>query len=307
MPSRAIPRYDIIVIDESQDINQILFSFVSKIIRDHYAQHKVSPQLMIIGINYWCYMKRHAAVLIMLVCTGDGNQCVYRFKGSDDRYLTLANKLFEDLQRPESSWNAFKLSISYRVTGNMALFVNKVMLNEKNLVAFKSAGPPVHYIVGSPYAAVEAIGHELISMIKKDFIKPSDVFLLNASLNSTNNKMPIRVLENMLSESGIPVYVPQGDEEALRVDVIEGKVALSTFHSVKGLERKVVVIFGFNLKYFSYYAKEEDPTRCPCPLYVAVTRATDMLCLIAEDQENEHLPFLGIADIVDYGYILFIP
>jgi len=210
----------------------------------------------------------------------------------------MADKLFADVGgQLVNNWTVMKLSTSYRVTGNMARFVNEVMLRQNNLTAFKGPGPPVHYFTGSSYSALTAIGAELITMIKKGVIQPSDVFLLNASLNSSNIRVPIRVLENMLTESGIPVYVPQGDEDALKADVIEGKVALSTFHSAKGLERKVVIIFGFSMKYFTYFAKEEDPTQCPCTLYVGTTRATDLLCVIAEEKEGEHLPFIGTLQI----------
>ena len=46
---RRFPRYDILVIDESQDIDEILYSFVSKVMRDHIEMYSSRPQLMIIG------------------------------------------------------------------------------------------------------------------------------------------------------------------------------------------------------------------------------------------------------------------
>jgi superfamily I DNA/RNA helicase len=42
-----------------------------------------------------------------------------------------------------------------------------------------------------------------------------------------------------------------------------GKVLFSSFHSSKGLERKVVVIFNFDDSYFKYYAKEKPVNICP--------------------------------------------
>lgn len=211
----------------------------------------------------------------------------------------MADRLFDAFGHTSSDstyykWVIKKLSTSYRVTGNIARFVNEVMLRKNNLVAHKGDGPPVHYFKGNPYAAVNCLGRELIDMIEDGLILPADVFLLNASLNSNNSKMPIRILENMLVDRGIPVHVSQSDEGVASAEVLEGKVALSTFNAAKGLEKKIVVVFGFNAKYFTYFAKEADATICPSALYVAATRATDILCVVAEEANGEHLPFLGI-------------
>lgn len=199
-----------------------------------------------------------------------------------------------------NTWERLHLKTSYRVTGNMALFVNDIMLKEENLIAHKAPGAPVHYFKGNPYTAVQSIGSELIYMIEKGIIQPSDVFLLTASLKS--KRAPIRVLENMLCDAGVPVYVSQGEDTMLRDDVVEGKVVISTFHSAKGLEKKLVIVFGFDANYFVYFAKDriEDAVSCPCTLYVVATRAMDLLCVIGEDREGEHLPFLGNTSVINF-------
>jgi hypothetical protein len=58
------------------------------------------------------------------------------------------------------------------------------------------------------------------------------------------------------------------------------------------LERPVVIVFGFSAEYFAYYARSHPTTSCPNALYVAATRASERLYLVAEAEENGHLPFL---------------
>ena len=74
--------------------------------------------------------------------------------------------------------------------------------------------------------------------------------------------------------------------------VIKGKIVLSTFHQVKGLERKVVIVFYFNKNYFDFFARDSADEICPNTLYVACTRATEQLYLIGEEYDGEHVQFL---------------
>ena len=72
-----------------------------------------------------------------------------------------------------------------------------------------------------------------------------------------------KVLENSFAEKGIPVFVPSNDDSGIVDNLAANKVVFSTYHQAKGLERKVVVVFGFNADYFTYFAKESDSLRCP--------------------------------------------
>ena len=79
----------------------------------------------------------------------------------------------------------------------------------------------------------------------------SDFFILAPSVKSI--KSPIRQLANELSNNKIPIYVPISDEEKIDEDIIKDKMVFSTFHQVKGLERKIVIIFNFDNSYFLFY------------------------------------------------------
>ena len=61
--------------------------------------------------------------------------------------------------------------------------------------------------------------------------------------------------------------------------IIIGKISVMTFHRSKGIERKVVIVLPFSISYFDYYAKDERRDICTNPMYVAITRSSEMLIL----------------------------
>ena len=76
------------------------------------------------------------------------------------------------------------------MTGNMARFVNEVLLQRQKVVAFKSAGETVDYYVGCPWDAVKSISSYIINQIKIKNLLPDDVFVLCPSLKASPDKKP---------------------------------------------------------------------------------------------------------------------
>ena len=62
-------------------------------------------------------------------------------------------------------------------------------------------------------------------------------------------------------------FVPLFETDKMDERVINGKVGLSTFHSVKGRQRKYVFILGFDNGYFDFYARNLPHHTCPNTLY----------------------------------------
>lgn len=81
-------------------------------------------------------------------------------------------------------------------------------------------------------------------------------------------------------------------QDSVSDDLVRGKSVFTTFHSGKGLERKVVVIFGFSQEHFKFFQRDHPQWVCPNTMYVAATRASQRLYVVAEDTEGAHLPFL---------------
>jgi hypothetical protein len=91
--------------------------------------------------------------------------------------------------------------------------------------------------------------------------------------------------------------------------VVDGKIVFSTFHAVKGRQRKHVFIVGFDQGYFQYIARTADPNICPNTLYVAATRATHRLYLLEFGQHATDRPLdflkMGHHEMIEADYVHF--
>lgn len=276
-----IPVFDLIVLDESQDMSFLYYQFVLKFIRD---------------------MNNKIQILIL----GDYMQGLYEFKGSDVRFLTYADVIWKNfcyLKNPE--FEKCSLKTSYRITKPMADFVNKVMLGETRLVSFRD-GEPVHYIRNTRKNIEKIVINQILNLLSNG-VKPNDIFIIGASVKGVDSN--IRKMENVLVEKNIPCHVPMFENEKLDERVIDGKIVFSTFHSVKGRQRDYVFIVGFDQNYFIHYARKLDNTKCPNTLYVGCTRAVKGLYLLEFDQymTDRPLKFLkfGHYEMINSDFIKF--
>ena len=287
-PRTKIPPADLIVLDESQDMTFLYFQLIVKMARD-------------------------MSTKFQLLVLGDYMQGIYEFKGADIRFLTVADKIWKTLpflKTPE--FEKCTLQTSYRITNQMANFVNRDMLGEERLKACRN-GVPVIYI-RRPRHQIEQIVVYQIRRLLQEGESPSDFFVLGSSVKGANSN--IRRMENALTENNIPCHVPMVETDAPDERVIEGKVVFSTFHTVKGRQRKYVFIVGFDQGYF-YNARNLDKTRCPNTLYVAATRATHGLYLLENDssrpleflkqthiqmKQSEYIDFKGIPQTIFHSW-----
>ena len=211
---------------------------------------------------------------------GDCRQSIYGFNGADSRFITMADEIFNF---NALDWHRLRLSISFRLTHETAAFVNHILANDR-LSAIRSGQPPLYYI-GNLFSNENV---DLINLVAK--LPPEDVFVLCPSLRGKNS--PQVLFENNLKQNPrtkhIPIYVPVSSTESLDQSLIAGKLVFSTFHQVKGLERKYVFVFGFDAKYFQYHCRNANQKICPNEIYVASTRASERLFLISS---NSAAPF----------------
>ena len=280
--TETIPNYDIVVIDECQDMSPLYFQFVE------YFLNKMNTK-------------------IQLVILGDNLQGIYEFKGSDVRFLTMAEELWKNksfLKTP--IFHHCTLKMSYRVTNQMAQYINTSMLgcNESNKVLHACRdGTPVQYIRNSTFS-IERIVVNIIQRILDEGDLPSDIFILAGSVKGTTSN--VRKIENVLSQRGIPCYIPNNEADKLDERVVDGKIVFSTFHTVKGRQRKYVFIVGFDESYMTYNTNKDV---CPNPLFVACTRATHTLFLLESNNNSTDKPlrFLKLShhDMKKVDYIDF--
>ena len=262
-------KYDIIVVDEAQDMSSLYYKLVVKIISNNLCD----PRVCVIGDKY---------------------QCIYQFKDADDRFITLADKIFT---MNNLEWKELKLSTSYRITNQMANFINHCVMGFNYINACKD-GNKVRYIMTETFNCDRPLEEVLYYLDDCHF---DDIFIIAPSVKKGKNDSPIRVLANALSRINIPIYVPTDDDERLDEEIIKNKIVFSTFHQVKGLERKNVIVYGFDESYFQIFNKEADPNMCPNELYVAITRASENLSIFHNVQKN-YVPFMDEDLLEQYTY-----
>ena len=252
-------KFDTILVDEVQDMKPIFFRLLVYIVRNHTTAN------------------------LRIVLFGDHDQCIYKFMGADSRYLTLAPDLWA--KHSAVPWVYSPLNVSYRVTHTMARFVNSCMFGYNKLVAPKPSEIKPEYLVVDPFNKHGMLYQRLCVLLQE--YSAEDIYVLAYSLKNT----VMRDLENNIKKQfpAVNTYAQTSDEAVLNESVLKNKLAFCTFHSSKGTERKVVVVLGFDVGFFDFYARKEDRQRCPNLLYVAATRATERLILV---QTDAPLPFL---------------
>lgn len=254
--------YDIILVDEAQDMSPLYFKIVLNIIK----YNKNNYQIGIIG---------------------DQKQSIFDFNYADSRFIKYGDKIFN---LNDKIWKKENLSISFRLTYENAHFINKCCFNKTIINTIKNGCKPTYFLTDSfGELGVNHIYNQLKDLLK--IYNPNDIFILAPSLK--NEKSPCRQLENLLKKHlKIPIYVPVSDEEKIDDSIINNKLVFSTFHQVKGLERKVVVVYNFDKSYFDLFKKNKNPNVCPNELYVALTRATEKMVLV-HHYKNDYLPFIN--------------
>lgn len=268
--------YDIIVIDEAQDMTPLFCNFVKKICEQNYRLYK----MCIIGDKY---------------------QNIYSYKGSDSRYLTLSDKIFTNC----APWEKTRLSTTYRCTRQMADFINNAVLKQERIFSKKEGELPC-YIICNTFSDYEDIIVEIKTFLKKGN-NYDDIIVISRSIPSSLNS-PIKCFLNKLSEDcKFPIHFSQCQSED-KEELCKDKIQFRNFHQVKGLEKKMVIVFGFDNSIFEYYDKDRNPKYCTNELYVALTRATEKLILV-QHNKNSKLEFLSYEDINKYCNIIgnYIP
>jgi AAA domain len=261
-PLEKIPKFDIFVLDEAQDMTFLYFQLMAKFARD--SGHPI--QLLILG---------------------DYMQGLYDFKGADIRFLTFADILWENFRCLKTQeFRCCTMKMSYRITNQMCKFVNEIMIGENRMEACRD-GATVTYIRNSRFNIERIVAAEICKLMEQGYT-PADMFVLAPSVKGANSN--VRQLENILVERGIPCHVPMLENDKIDERVIDKKVVFSTFHCVKGRQRKFVFIVGFDQSYFKFYARNLPKDRCPNTLYVASTRATHGLYLLENDNFRTDRP-----------------
>lgn len=274
-------KFDSLILDETQDMTPLYYRVIYLAIRDNIS----------------------ASFSQLRICVfGDKHQSIFKYNHADERFIIFANKLFEN-GRP---WKTTQLRTSYRITKPMCEFLNKTVLHDNRMSAVKESQNKVRYIVCNCFSDRHRKSFYRNGEKQHQFGRPfeeimyyvdecqfdfEDIFVLAPSVKS--DKSQIRQLANEVSNIlEIPIFVPISDEERIDPQVIQGKMVFSTFHQVKGLERKVVIVMNFD----DFMPTMKNLSECPNELYVALTRATERMSIFHHYQNN-YLGFLNLQSL----------
>ena len=268
LPCRPLPKWERLILDEVQDMNPLYFQLISKILED----------------------LRNPDIRITVM--GDRYQSIYAFLYADSRFLTNASQIYKTIK---GDWKKASLSISYRCSSSICSFLNDCLLGYKRLYpANPEPSPPVNYIYGCPFEARKILLQAILGYLSNGF-SPEDIFVLAPSVKMKLRETPLKMLENVLVEQNIPIYIPREDEvdidRSSGGDPTKGKLVITTFHQSKGLERKIVIIYNFDASYFKIFNKDAEPNALTAELYVAITRAAKHLYVI-HDKKNPPFKFM---------------
>ncbi len=266
------PSYDIIILDESQDITPLYYELICKLF--------INSKILLLG---------------------DPKQCIYSYKDADQRYMLLADKVFNFNE--DSKWITLKLSNTFRLPTTISTFINKCIIKSDLLISTKISTILPRYIVCNSF--VYPI-NEVNYYIKEKKYNYDDIFILAPSIRKNTTKTPITILANIISKQyEYPIYASTNDEEKLDKDVIKNKIVFSSLNQVKGLERKVVIVFGFDSSYYKLFDKKSKQDYCPNVFYVGLTRSLECLSIIHDSKESK-MPFIDMNLIAQHTQYLNI-
>jgi len=286
LPSEAkeLPEFSVLILDEQQDMTPILKRVVDKLIRDKgYAQKNRNR----------CFGEAQ----LRLVLLGDRRQAIYGYNNADSRFLSMAacDEVFGYVNNQD--WTIAPQTTSYRVTKQMADFLNRQLLRsspESAIRAVKQTDengfsfPKPRYIVCDPY---KDILKEVIRLLEIPGYSPADILVLAPSVRGLS---PTISLARNLARRGIPVCRSDSDISAVDPATSARKVLICSYHQAKGIERKACIVLGCDQGYYDIFAKDvtsfEAVTNAQ---YVATTRALEHLVLI-HHYKHAYLPFIDV-------------
>jgi len=266
--------FDIIIIDEAQDLTPLYYELICKICNDN----KKIPKFCILGDKY---------------------QSIFEYNNADSRYMMYSNYLFNI---NDYEWVKCKLSTSYRVPKEICDFVNVCMIDKNRIKFNKISGNKPRYIVCDTWDREANYVVKEVKYYLNLGYHPQDIFILASSIK--NKQGPAGLVEKLLIKEKIPIFIPSAETKIMNNN-IKKKLVISTFHQVKGLERKVIIILGFDASYFYFFKKNSDYS-CTNELYVAVTRSIERISLI-HNYEFGYLYFLKkieeYCDVIKYNEV----
>ncbi|KAL5599805.1 hypothetical protein FOVSG1_007617 [Fusarium oxysporum f. sp. vasinfectum] len=231
-----------------------------------------------------------------IVVLGDERQSIYRFRGADPRYLTLAPEVLGPIS--PYPFAEVQLGNSFRLSSSTVQFINRVFLGGEQYISSSKRGPkPI--VLGCNIWDSLALARAISPLVKR--YKPENCVIIAPSVRTRG---PLQELTNALTQVyDLPIHVPPDEETPLNDKVINGKLCISTIHQFKGRERKLVILLGIDASYFEFFGRDLPDDSCPNEVFVALTRSLQQLVLVHND-ESRMMPCVSLDSLYDTAKIV---
>ena len=273
--------FDIIILDESQDLKPLFYQYVLKIFQDFARPSQTK-----------------------LCILGDVFQMVYEVFGADARFLQHSPQCFPLNQAP---WLSRPMHTTYRLTRSMVHFLNRCVIGQERLFSTKSHDEKVDLfeISWNKDGMTNELANLWNNLMQRGY-KDGEIMILSPSVKSPKIGHPVNRFIHYLTNRGHQIFVDQShDDYSATEDETTNKILFTNFVKAKGLERKLVVVLYFDRHYFDFYAKNLSPQTVTNAMYVALTRAKEKLVLV-KDTRSEHLPFLNLKVLMSPSMLPFV-
>lgn len=280
--------YDIIVVDEVQDMTPCIYQFLCKVIHDNGR------------------FRQDAERFVRYLLLGDTAQCIYRYRDSDPRYLSLCERLLGTTIRK------LALSMSFRLTKQMAGFVNHVLRGKEHWQEIRSERDVpesvVYLRIDSPFE-ISGVVDYVQGVVQSNKILPEDIYVIAPTVQGVPNN-PCVLLQKLLKSKAPSIWPndycnvhvkTHGDENSTRSEILKSKMCFMNFHQSKGREAKVTVVFNIDRSYFTYY-DDSGSNHLTEALLVSLTRAREKL-IVVEAADFGPLEFLDQSRLEEFATV----
>lgn len=253
-------KYDILIIDECQDMTSIYSKLIEKIIIDYCSS------------------------TIIICLFGDEKQMIYEYKGASTQYMYKILK-----SKPENK--IIETNKSYRITKQMSEFLNKGF--NMNITSDKDEGNKIRCIETDNrwYATYQ----ECEYYINKGYCE-SDIYIICSSVKCKKTSS-IKYLQQLLTRKCILIEIPITDVNPL---FYKNKLLINTIHGMKGLENKVVIFSMFDKQFEDIFSKSSEscPNEIYVALTRASTHLS-LICQNGEYIKSFNKSILENKNIID--------
>lgn len=249
---------ELVIIDEAQDLSWTKVSFVLKLLRDLNIE---TCQLVLVGDRYQCI-----------------NECF----GASEIFIAEPQSIF-DTSRP---WIRTSLSTSYRCPSSICDFVNVSLRSPQRMEPCDGREAcNVTYMYLNARTCASDIANEILRLKSEQGYTDEDFMVVIRDKKKDRGIAPCDMCTALTRNGCMIEWTDTADDKT-----IKGKVWFTTPNRAKGLERKVVFVYGFDEFWWMMEKKKNPSKRFSNVTYVSCTRAKERLYVIHDNSYNSPSP-----------------